>query len=77
MAGDGDACVRLEIAQRLSLDLLSRLRGDPDWRVRYEVARRIAVGEIAELAFDSDTLVQDMARSRMTGRQERLGELPA
>jgi len=77
MASDLDAGVRLEIAQRLTSDLLSRLRDDPDWRVRYEVASRIAIGEIAELAFDSDGLVQDMARSRATGRQERLGEFPA
>jgi len=77
MASDRDAIVRLEIAQRLSPDLLSRLRYDPDWRVRYEVASRIAVGELAELADDSDGFVQDMARSRATGRQERLGEFPA
>jgi LRV protein FeS4 cluster len=76
MASDRDAGVRLEVAQRLTPDLLSRLRDDPDWRVRYEVASRIAVGEIAELAFDSDGFVQDMARSRATGRQERLGEFP-
>src|SRR6266581_1792532 len=77
MTTDLDAGVRLEIAQRLTTDLLSRPRDDPVWRVRYEVASRIAVGEIAELAFDSDGLVQDMARSRATGRQERLGEFPA
>jgi hypothetical protein len=77
MTSDRDAGVRLEIAQRLAPDLLSRLRNDPDWRVRYEVASRIAVGEIAELAFDSDGFVQDMARSRASGRQERLGEFPA
>jgi hypothetical protein len=77
MACDSDAGVRLEIAQRLTPDLLSRLRYDPDWRVRYEVASRIADGEVAELADDSDGFVQDMARSRATGRQERLGEFPA
>jgi hypothetical protein len=77
MANDRDAGVRLEVAQRLAPDLLARLRDDPDWRVRYEVASRIAVGEIAELAFDSDGFVQDMARSRAVGRQERLGEFPA
>jgi HEAT repeat protein len=77
MASDRDAGVRLEIARRLTPDMLSRLRHDPDWRVRYEVASRIAVGEIAELALDSDGFVQDMARSRAAGRQERLGEFPA
>lgn len=76
MATDVDAGVRLEIARRLAPDLLSRLRDDPDWRVRYEVASRIAVGEIAELAFDGDGFVQDMARSRAAGGQERLGEFP-
>ncbi len=76
MASDRDAIVRLEIAQRLAPDLLSRLRYDPDWRVRYEVASRIAVGDIAELADDGDGFVQEMARSRVTGRQERLGEIP-
>ena len=45
MAGDPDAAVRLEVAQRLAPDLLPRLRHDPDWRVRYEVASRIPVGE--------------------------------
>lgn len=77
LAIDRDADVRLEIAQRLTPELLSQLRYDPDWRVRYEVASRIAVGELAELADDSDGFVQDMARSRATGRQERLGEFPA
>jgi LRV protein FeS4 cluster len=76
MVNDRDACVRLEIAQRLVPELLSRFRYDPDWRVRYEVASRIGVGEIAELANDSDGFVQDMARSRAIGRQERLGEIP-
>jgi hypothetical protein len=77
MASDSDAGVRLEIAQRLAPEQLSQLRCDPDWRVRYEVARRIAVGDIGELADDSDCFVRDMARSRATGRQERLGEFPA
>jgi hypothetical protein len=77
MASDRDAGVRLEIAQRLTPELLSQLRYDPDWRVRYEVASRIAVGELAELADDSDDFVQDMARSRATGRGARLGEFPA
>jgi LRV protein FeS4 cluster/Leucine rich repeat variant len=76
MASDPDAGVRLEVAQRLTPELLSRLRDDSDWRVRYEVASRVAVGEIAELAFDSDGFVQEMARSRALGRQERLGEFP-
>jgi hypothetical protein len=74
MASDTDALVRLEIAQRLAPDLLSRLRYDPDWRVRYEVASRIGVGELADLTEDSDSFVQDMARSRSAGRTERLGE---
>jgi len=77
MACDRDAGVRLEVAQRLTPELLSRLRYDPDWRVRYEVASRIAVGELAELADDGDGFVQDIARSRATGRHERSGELPA
>ena len=76
MASDRDAGVRLEIAQRLNPELLSRLRYDPDWRVRYEVASRVAVGDIAELTEDNDGFVKDMAQSRATGRQERLGEFP-
>ncbi len=77
MASDEDAAVRLEVAQRLPPDLVSRLRYDPDWRVRYAVASRIAVGEIGELTEDSDGFVQDMARSRTVGRWERSGEHPA
>jgi LRV protein FeS4 cluster len=74
MASDADASVRLEIAQRLAPELLSKLRYDPDWRVRYEVASRIAVGEIADLILDGDGFVQEMARSRAAGLQERSGE---
>jgi hypothetical protein len=44
--------------------------------VRYEVASRIDVEQIAELADDADTLVQEMARSRLAGRRELLGEMP-
>ncbi len=76
MVGDRDPAVRLEVAQRLPPNLLSRLRDDADWRVRYEVASRISVGEIAGLALDGDDFVQDMARSRATGGQERLGVIP-
>ena len=63
--------MRLEVAQRLPPDLLSRLRDDPDWRVRYEVASRIAASpSVGDLDDDSDSFVRDMARSRLPDGDE-------
>jgi hypothetical protein len=60
----------LEVAQRLSPDLLPRLSHDPDWRVRYEVASRIPLSKVAELADDDDLLVREMVLARLVCEQE-------
>ena len=47
------------------------LRGDPDWRIRYEVASRAAASELSGLVDDEDSLVREVARSRVAVRLER------
>jgi hypothetical protein len=75
MAADPDAAVRLEVAQRLSPDLLPRLSHDPDWRVRYEVASRIPLSKVAELADDDDLLVREMVLALVCEQEPQRGML--